>query len=321
MRFWLLHAAALVGLLSVTGCSRSLGRDDVARLLQSSGGLQKTSYFRLAATEEIAMDPERCRTYNGREVWHSMVNLGLGTVQVSMTSSGGLFPYYECRLQLTPSGKVTAGAWKSWRDPLGTSGWEIPVATLRLGGVTGVSQGDGAAVAQAEYTYRWVPTDAARKLGIIPDGTLRAERATLQRFDDGWRVQSVGLLDVADPRLSIAVAPPPRLPEPEDASAYAKVPEPGKRAFLGRWVSADGMAFVEFLPGDACVLGRLEGGQWVSSRAKSTALYEGKGVSCGDRGGVYVSESKVTEATNTLTFTFGMRDTPVEFRRQRAARK
>ena len=34
----------------------------------------------------------------------------------------------------------------------------------------GISQADGAEIAQIEYTYRWNPTDFAQKLGRIPDG-------------------------------------------------------------------------------------------------------------------------------------------------------
>ena len=95
---------------------------------------------------------------------------------------------------------------------------------------TGVSQAEGAAVAQAEYRYRWVPTADAQKLGITRDGTSRTGSATLQRFDDGWRLQSVGALDVADPRLSLAVpplSPPATVPPSNHESSLGSI--------LGTW--------------------------------------------------------------------------------------
>jgi hypothetical protein len=103
------------------------------------------------------------------------------------------------RLQLSTEGQSKATAWKPWSDFLG-SGWDIPVASAQFGSVTGISQAEGAAVAQVEYTYQWVPTEFGQKLGITPYGNTKPLTAALQRFDDEWRVQSLDPFGIEEPK-------------------------------------------------------------------------------------------------------------------------
>jgi len=103
--------------------------------------------------------------------------------------------------------------------PLQMSGWDIPIAAAQFVGVTGISEADGAQAAQVEYTYRWNPTEFAQKLGRIPDGTPKSGSAQFQRYDDGWRLQSVGFLGVlSEPQFSepspARAAPGPRAAAP-----------------------------------------------------------------------------------------------------------
>ena len=83
------------------------------------------------------------------------------------------------------------------------------------------------------------------------------------------------------------------------------------RSFAGKWASADGARYVEFLGDGKCAAGFLDRGKWLTSKGDSTVYHEGREITCG-MSGMYIKNDK-----DTLTFTYGMRDTPVTLRRVR----
>ena len=156
------------------------------------------------------MTPDGCHQYQGKPEWEQLTDLEYATVQVKVSDPGGAFRFawYECDLQLTPEGQRQSSRWKTWSLPLQMSGWDIPIATAQFVGVTGIGQADGADIAQVEYTYRWNPTEFTQKFGRITDSSAKGGSAVLQRFDDGWRIQSLGSLgSIAEPQFSEVVPP------------------------------------------------------------------------------------------------------------------
>ncbi|HEV2352244.1 MAG TPA: hypothetical protein VG028_20615 [Terriglobia bacterium] len=83
---------------------------------------------------------------------------------------------------LTDKGRQAS---KSW-NKLQFGGWKLITSTAELIEVTGIST-PTATEAEVEYTWRSVPTDDGKALGI-PASKTRTASADLQLFDDGWRV-------------------------------------------------------------------------------------------------------------------------------------
>lgn len=143
-------------------------------------------------------------------------HLGLVDVKVTVTERPTpTHPFWEFRMEphLTDEGRKEAAA-----DPASAGRQAIALARKELIEVTGISiPRDG--VAQVEYTWRLVPTEAGaafdtttpayknlpaplQKLVVRPtsltrataerryDGTKRST-ALLRRYDDGWRVQAL----------------------------------------------------------------------------------------------------------------------------------
>jgi len=110
-----------------------------------------------------------------------------------------------------------------------------------------------------------------------------------------------------------------RTPPPGDTAtsrATAAVAEMKQRqAFVGRWVSTDRREYVEFLADETCVKGHVEGGRWATTKDKWEVLHDGKDAMCGGAG-IYSRE-----ANGSITFTYGMADTPITFRRDTATKK
>jgi hypothetical protein len=118
---------------------------------------------------------------------------------------------------LTDAGKSASGDWQQSGDS-----WTIPVARRELVEVTGLTGGEGESkAARVEYTWRWKPVgiginfdmtssdyqrlpesvrrgpggasfaDALRGVGTVTffeGGKPQKGSATLQKYDDGWRV-------------------------------------------------------------------------------------------------------------------------------------
>jgi len=87
-----------------------------------------------------------------------------------------------------------------------------------------------------------------------------------------------------------------------------------RQAFIGRWVSSDRREYVEFLTDETCFRGHVEGSKWATTKDKWEVLHDGKDAMCGGAG-IYSRERN-----GALTFTYGMADTPVTFRRSAAGR-
>jgi hypothetical protein len=84
-----------------------------------------------------------------------------------------------------------------------------------------------------------------------------------------------------------------------------------KQRFLGKWTAANGNEYVEFLPNDLCVRGRLQGGQWVATRDHSEIYHEGADASCG-AGGLFSFQSP-----NVIVLDAGMGGDVISYIRNR----
>ena len=101
--------------------------------------------------------------------------------------------------------------------------------------------------------------------------------------------------------------------KPASSRANATAQNPEKQSFLGKWTTADGTRYVEFLANNVCVLGDLQVGNWVTSKEKSEVYFSGKNIMCGGNG-MYGRE-----ADDIISLDHGMGGEPVKYYRKRPA--
>lgn len=203
-------AIAIVATITVQH-QHQLPREDAVRMLRASNAFQSGSYFKVAKSEQAAMDPRGCFQFQNKPGWQALTNLGWATLDLKTTSEPTAFAYawYGCNLQLTPEGQQQANQWRPWSGPFDTSGWEIPLAVAQFLDVTGITQTESDA-AQVQYSFRWNASPFGQALGRIPDGSIRGGMALFHRLADGWRLQDLGFGSIPEPQISeVAPSPPP----------------------------------------------------------------------------------------------------------------
>jgi hypothetical protein len=70
----------------------------------------------------------------------------------------------------------------------------------------------------------------------------------------------------------------------ETRAAAAAELQKQKQGFFGKWTTASGKEYVEFLSNDVCIHGTLQGGHWVTTHDQSNVAHEGADASCGGNG-------------------------------------
>lgn len=71
--------------------------------------------------------------------------------------------------------------------------YSVVLARKKIGNVTGITMDGGAKQGQAEFTWQWDPTAAAKDFpGQVPLGVHQGV-AALQLYDDGWRLEELQL--------------------------------------------------------------------------------------------------------------------------------
>ncbi len=88
-----------------------------------------------------------------------------------------------------------------------------------------------------------------------------------------------------------------------------------KKPFIGKWKSADGKEYVEFLSGDMCIKGILEAGRWKTTKYKFEVYHDGENARCGDAG------MFSRKAPNKLVLDYGMGGKPIIYHRATCSKK
>jgi hypothetical protein len=90
---------------------------------------------------------------------------------------------FACVADVAMTDKGTAQS-KEWTIQNGV--WTIPTARREFGEITGITK-PSQSEAGAQYTFRWVPTESGKEIGVESSNPESAE-ASFQLFDDGWRI-------------------------------------------------------------------------------------------------------------------------------------
>jgi hypothetical protein len=146
-----------------TACAkRSLNRDQARRLLNVSTGFAQPAYQDVPkSTQPYGTVPlatwNPCTEEANQTGWQPLISLGYTTLQVARDDA-----FVQCQLKLTASGQRESAQWRSTERV-----WQVPVGTKLLSEVA-VTQDEGSADPQADYTWRWDLTPFGRMLGSDP---------------------------------------------------------------------------------------------------------------------------------------------------------
>jgi hypothetical protein len=88
-------------------------------------------------------------------------------------------------IAITPKGAEAATSWRKLSGFKGDT-WLVLTKQPEFIEVTGVSNTSPTS-GQVEYTWRYVPTESGKTLGIAATEPMR-ETLMMQLFDDGWRI-------------------------------------------------------------------------------------------------------------------------------------
>lgn len=178
----------LLGISLVTiSCNGKLSRSEAARLIPNDQKFSETKGGNITVGVPLGfLTPNE--------------NVKLNKVLVSLNyieyrDQGG----YDGVINLTDKGQKEAVNWKKY-NTVGIYSYTVPYAKREIIEVTGISEPKSDDnLAQAKFTWRWQP---ANEIGRAMDKSEFEQNydgeATLQKYDDGWRVVKVsgrGILD------------------------------------------------------------------------------------------------------------------------------
>ena len=86
----------------------------------------------------------------------------------------------------------------------------------------------------------------------------------------------------------------------ETRAAAAAELQKQKQGFFGKWTTASGKEYVEFLSNDVCIHGTLQGGHWVTTHDQSSVAHEGADALCGGNG------TYSHQGANVIVLDYGM---------------
>lgn len=119
--------------------------------------------------------------------WLTLKELGLVDFKDSYRPPSGFMAGIRgCEIVLSEKGR-------SWHmSPQGQNKYKMPLATSEFVSITGISADEKQTAATVEFNWRWTLTEVGEKLpNLFKDTQAKAGRASLQRYDDGWRVVEV----------------------------------------------------------------------------------------------------------------------------------
>jgi hypothetical protein len=183
------------GMTLIIGCfvacsSKEISRERAADLIRSNNEFKRPDGVKLL-TGKFCYDWR-----NLRDVYTSYAPLeSADLLKVSDLGAGcGSMWLKRYNVELTSSGMARAKSWttsddKGWAtDAQGSTTYFIPTASKELVEVTGITKDPEGGQAQAEFTWKWAPTEDASRFGKVPSAELKKGLASLQLYDDGWRI-------------------------------------------------------------------------------------------------------------------------------------
>jgi hypothetical protein len=178
--------------IGASGCSKSLTRERAAELLRSDANFSK------AFNSEVALGKF---WYDWRNVYAAYPYKPLseqGLLTVKETGKVYAMWWKQYVVSLTPQGKDAAAAWSktnerpsSFLGPQSTEAfiYLIPLASKELIGITGITSDPSEKAAGVEFDWKWAPTKQCPLLPqSCPPSDVHHGRASVQLYDDGWRI-------------------------------------------------------------------------------------------------------------------------------------
>jgi hypothetical protein len=193
----LLRITLAVGIIFIPACliltscsSKEITRERAADLIRNNENFKEAEGEKLL-TGNFCYDWRNLRdAYNYTPLESS------GLLRVNDLGDGGCGSMWLKRynVELTSRGVAKASSWttsddKGWAtDAQNATTYFIPTANKELVEVTGITKESEGNLAEAEFTWKWAPTDEAETFGKTPTTEIQQGRAALQLYDDGWRV-------------------------------------------------------------------------------------------------------------------------------------
>jgi hypothetical protein len=183
--------------LLLGACSKELGRGRAAELVQANE--------KFKATHDVEIAVGRL-WYDWRNLYSAydykpLAERGVLTVKESGKSYAMWWKEYF--VELTPNGSALAKGWiKTNEKPAsflgpqspGATVFRIPLAQRELVSVTGITSDPGGKEAGIEFDWKWMPMKQSEVLPErLPSAELQHGEAAARLYDDGWRIERIGL--------------------------------------------------------------------------------------------------------------------------------